>query len=353
MFNAGGGPGPGGPPPFHAFGPGGGNLAETMSLLFGQASAGGVDPAVLAEILAGAAGAHVSQAQAQPERPKGPPATAAATLRSLPRIKVTNYDIEVNESTECSICLDELVVGQPALRIPCGHLYHEDCVRDWLKKSNECPVCRYELPTDDPEAEKERQKRSAGSKIRMKKADLARKSAVELNRLAAMIGVDVRGCLEKGEIVERIASSSKVQITDADGLPEALSPEAAASSSASGLLIYSPAQLEAMSPEDIKALLHQLGLDFRDIEEDKAAMLERLKTSGRIVVSAAGPEAATPAADRSSADDEAIPTDAVTVARMSVKELRALAAKIGTSLDGCLEKGEMVQSIMAAMAARR
>lgn len=39
--------------------------------------------------------------------------------------------------------------------------------------------------------------------------------AQELQRLAHFIAVDVRGCLEKREIVERIASSPKVQIVQA------------------------------------------------------------------------------------------------------------------------------------------
>merc|ERR1719491_463581 len=86
-------------------------------------------------------------------RSNAPPPTSKSMMRQLPRVKVTSHDLAVNESNECSICLDELVIGQPALRIPCGHLYHEECVKDWLRKSNECPVCRFELPTDDAEYE--------------------------------------------------------------------------------------------------------------------------------------------------------------------------------------------------------
>ncbi|CAJ1456661.1 unnamed protein product [Effrenium voratum] len=63
---------------------------------------------------------------------------SASTLRNLPRVKVTAYDIAANESPECSVCLEDLLLGAPALRIPCGHLFHEECVKEWLKKSNEC-----------------------------------------------------------------------------------------------------------------------------------------------------------------------------------------------------------------------
>merc|ERR1719343_1813791 len=114
----------------------------------------------------------------------------------------------------------DLTAGETALRIPCGHLFHEDCVKDWLKKSNECPVCRFELPTDDAEYEKGRQSRMAGRKIRLRRADLDVKTVQELRRLAGFIAVNVRGCLEKSEIVERIASSPKVKIVEADQAPD-------------------------------------------------------------------------------------------------------------------------------------
>jgi hypothetical protein len=47
----------------------------------------------------------------------------------------------------CSICHDEVKVAATAVRLPCAHVYHTDCITTWLSKFNTCPICRYALPT--------------------------------------------------------------------------------------------------------------------------------------------------------------------------------------------------------------
>jgi len=295
------------------------------------------------------------QQSQQEQRKEGPPPTSASALRSLPRIKVTAYDIAANESTDCSICLDELVVGQPALRIPCGHLYHEDCVKDWLRKSNECPVCRFELPTDDAEYERGRRQRMAGRRIRMRRLDLTVKTVQELSRLANYIGVDVRGCLEKSELVEKIATSSQVQIIPSEGMEASASPSDAAPT------VFTQCQLEALSIGEVQALMERLRIDTSDCI-DKGDLIKRLVLSGRVLVTSdsydrgpSGTSNAVPSASATAAVDTAAsarPPNSngagISLAGKSVSELRQVARTLNVSLDGCLEKREIVQRIEAA-----
>jgi len=305
-------------------------------------------------------GFHMQQQQSQEQRKEGPPPTSASALRSLPRIKVTAYDIAANESAECSICLDELVAGQPALRIPCGHLYHEDCVKDWLRKSNECPVCRFELPTDDAEHERGRRQRMAGRRLRMRRLDLTVKTVQELSRLANFIGVDVKGCLEKSELVERIASSSQVQIIPTEGMEASASSRDASAASSLRPTVFSQSQLEALSIGDVQALMERLSVDTSDCT-DKGDLIARLVLSGRVLVtndsddrgqsgtsSAAPAASATAAADTASARSPNSNGAGISLVGKSVSELRQVARRLGVSLEGCLEKREIVQRIEEA-----
>ncbi|CAI9757995.1 unnamed protein product [Fraxinus pennsylvanica] len=69
-------------------------------------------------------------------------------------------------SLACAICKDSLNVGDMAKKLPCRHEYHGDCIVPWLSSRNSCPICRFELPTDDPEYEKKRKKRAAEADLR-------------------------------------------------------------------------------------------------------------------------------------------------------------------------------------------
>ncbi|TMW99822.1 hypothetical protein EJD97_001920 [Solanum chilense] len=85
----------------------------------------------------------------------GRPPASMTVVRDLPTVAVSKGDLENNNAT-CAICKDELSLGEKVRQLPCAHRYHGDCILPWLGIRNTCPVCRYELPTDDHGYERRR-----------------------------------------------------------------------------------------------------------------------------------------------------------------------------------------------------
>ncbi|KAJ4980124.1 hypothetical protein NE237_010904 [Protea cynaroides] len=73
-----------------------------------------------------------------------------SSVESIPTVKITS-SLLATDSLLCAVCKDEFVVGVEAKQLPCRHLYHCDCIFPWLTQHNSCPVCRFQLPTDEPE----------------------------------------------------------------------------------------------------------------------------------------------------------------------------------------------------------
>ncbi|KAK6780738.1 hypothetical protein RDI58_022922 [Solanum bulbocastanum] len=88
---------------------------------------------------------------------RGAPPASKSAIEGLNTLVIK----EEQEVMACAICKDVVSVGEMAKNLPCGHGYHDDCIVQWLGSRNSCPVCRFELPTDDPEYEEERKKRGA------------------------------------------------------------------------------------------------------------------------------------------------------------------------------------------------
>lgn len=86
---------------------------------------------------------------------KGGPPAAESVVQNLPVVELTQQYLEKN-NVVCAVCKDDILLEVKVKRLPCSHYYHGDCIIPWLSIRNTCPVCRYELPTDDPEYESQR-----------------------------------------------------------------------------------------------------------------------------------------------------------------------------------------------------
>mmetsp|Transcript_40700 Transcript_40700/g.93546 ORF Transcript_40700/g.93546 Transcript_40700/m.93546 type:complete len:417 (+) Transcript_40700:98-1348(+) len=65
-------------------------------------------------------------------------------------------ELEDDDSAHCTICLDGLLNSKPVASLNCGHIFHRDCIVQWLLRSGTssrhvsgCPTCKKVTPLSD------------------------------------------------------------------------------------------------------------------------------------------------------------------------------------------------------------
>ena len=65
------------------------------------------------------------------------------TLKNESKIK--KYKLEKDFDDKCSVCMGKLSKDEMVWELPCKHIFHEECIKTWLKEYNyKCPTCRTE-----------------------------------------------------------------------------------------------------------------------------------------------------------------------------------------------------------------
>ncbi|KUI62693.1 hypothetical protein VP1G_09804 [Cytospora mali] len=86
--------------------------------------------------------------EANPQSNAAPPASEAA-IQKLDKKRIDKEMMDDNGKAECTICIDEMHLGDEVTVLPCKHWFHGDCVTLWLKEHNTCPVCRAPIEQRD------------------------------------------------------------------------------------------------------------------------------------------------------------------------------------------------------------
>ncbi|KAJ4364681.1 hypothetical protein N0V83_009278 [Neocucurbitaria cava] len=84
----------------------------------------------------------VSQLMEQTATSNAPGPATQADIDALPRKNVTEDMLGPEGTAECSICMDEVVIGEQVTVLPCKHWFHHQCVSAWLLEHDTCPHCR-------------------------------------------------------------------------------------------------------------------------------------------------------------------------------------------------------------------
>ncbi|XP_015876851.2 E3 ubiquitin-protein ligase SDIR1 isoform X2 [Ziziphus jujuba] len=79
----------------------------------------------------------------------GPPQTGASSTSSSATAEKQNTADGVgktkalDDELTCSVCLEQVSVGELIRSLPCLHQFHANCIDPWLRQQGTCPVCKF------------------------------------------------------------------------------------------------------------------------------------------------------------------------------------------------------------------
>ncbi|KAF4551951.1 Ring finger domain-containing protein 6 [Elsinoe fawcettii] len=96
----------------------------------------------------------ISQLMEQNASGNAPGPAPAEAISSLPKREINEKDLGSEGKAECSICMDEVKLGDQVTELPCHHWFHGECVKAWLSEHDTCPHCRQGImPKEGAEGE--------------------------------------------------------------------------------------------------------------------------------------------------------------------------------------------------------
>ncbi|KAF2306603.1 hypothetical protein GH714_019729 [Hevea brasiliensis] len=135
---------------------------------------------------------------------RGAPPAAMSFVNSLPLVIINEEHVK-HDGLACAICKDVLSIGTEVNQLPCLHLYHPACILPWLSARNSCPLCRFELPTDDKEYEEGKRNNSDRMEIR----EIQQEDATEDSSTDVSDGEFDQGGMEQRELLDMDPSVSR------------------------------------------------------------------------------------------------------------------------------------------------
>lgn len=258
------------------------------------------------------------QLRQQQQNEATPPPASHRAISNLPLSYVTVEDLFESSNRECLICLGEHCIGMKASKLPCGHLFHRQCLSEWLSIHCTCPVCRFEMETDDAAYEKQRTNKMKKWKLRCRRDELESKPINQLIELMGSLDVSAVGCIYKQDLVNRLVQSGRITITVGAPAIEMTSDD-----------------FSALTRSQLEQILTRFGIDFSEaIFDDDLRNL--LYFSGRIVLveESSQPSITTTSTEKHSS----IRLSIAELSALTVVELDELTNDFGLSDTGVIDK---------------
>eukprot|EP00970_Alexandrium_tamarense_P012580 scaffold2954_cov195-Alexandrium_tamarense.AAC.19 len=110
----------------------------------------------------GAGELEVADVENLPQSPIAENLTQQSVSTHIENDNTPQSHIDYDDSQMCSICILPLEHGDRIADLDCNHYYHSDCLSEWIKTKNTCPLCQqegiaeeircYNLQSEDPNA---------------------------------------------------------------------------------------------------------------------------------------------------------------------------------------------------------
>ena len=60
----------------------------------------------------------------------------------LEEIKINEEFIKNINNEKCLICLEDYIINDKIIYLPCLHFFHSSCIQKWIEISKNCPLCK-------------------------------------------------------------------------------------------------------------------------------------------------------------------------------------------------------------------
>ena len=66
-------------------------------------------------------------------------------IDNLPVNELNNVDNLDENNKKCVICMEDFAIGDRTISLSCIHIFHADCIKNWLIRDKSCPICKYKF----------------------------------------------------------------------------------------------------------------------------------------------------------------------------------------------------------------